>query len=90
MGNIRKALAGVLTQVLSKMGVLAGVLGLHCWRAQVRAGCFVSVFLKGPTCQHSGQHSHFVTHLCQQQHPRQHFSGIPRFGVMYQVTEIST
>ena len=50
--------------------------------------CF---FSKGPACQHlrqhSGQHPHFCQHLCQ--HPCQHFSGIPIFGVLYQVAGIS-
>ena len=36
-------LAGVLAQVLAKMGVLSGLL------AQVLAGCFVRVFPKGAT-----------------------------------------
>ena len=54
------------------MGVLAAVL------AQVLASCFVSVFPKGPTCQHSGQHPHFCQHLCQ--HPRRQFFGIPISG----------
>ena len=84
-GDSRKVLAGVLAQVLAKMGVLARVL------AQVLASCSVSVFPKGPTCQrlcqHSGQHPHFCQHLCQ--HPSQHFSGIPIFGVLYQVAGIS-
>ena len=45
--------------------------------------------LQGATLgQHCGQHPHFCQHLCQ--HPRQHFSGIPIFGVLYQVAGIST
>ena len=75
-GNSRKVLAGVLAQVLAKMGVLAGVLaqvlaGRALWENRDKAAC-------QHLCQHSGQHPHFCQHLCQ--HPRQHFSGIPFSG----------
>ena len=75
-GNSRKVLAGVLAQVLAKMGVLAEVLaqvlaGRALWENRDKAAC-------QHLCQHSGQHPHFCQHLCQ--HPRQHFSGIPFSG----------
>ena len=75
-GNSRKVLAGVLAQVLAKMGVLAGVLaqvlaGRALWENRDKTAC-------QHLCQHSGQHPHFCEHLCQ--HPCQHFSGIPILG----------
>ena len=75
-GNSRKVLAGVLAQVLAKMGVLARVLAqvLAGWPLCEQSGNTARQHL----CQHSGQHPHFCQHLCQ--HPRQHFSGIPVSG----------